>query len=141
MRSLNLGCWRDYREGFTNVDLKPPADVVHDLTVVPWPFEDESYDYILASDILEHLPDFASFMNECHRVLTYGGVLDVIVPTPSDNFWLDPTHIRPYLPDTFHIFCTEGHEDDYLGIAGWDDVETKLLPRPQVPALHARLTK
>ena len=141
MERLNLGCWNDYREGWTNVDMAPPADVVCDLSVVPWPFADESYDEILAADILEHLPDFTAFMNECHRVLRPGGVLEVIVPMPSDNFWLDPTHVRPYMPDTFHIFCSGNENEAYHGIEPWTKVETRVLSRPQVPAVHARLTK
>jgi len=38
---LNLGCGRDYRPGFTNIDVRPDvgADLVYDITS-PLPFPD-----------------------------------------------------------------------------------------------------
>ena len=143
MDRLNLGCFDSYLDGWVNLDIVEPADVVWDVTDTPWPFPDESFDVILAADILEHLPIgfFAAFVNECHRVLRRPGTLDIIVPTQSDNFWLDPTHVRPYLADTFHIFCRGRYDGTWTDIKAWDGVETTELARPQVPAVHARLTK
>lgn len=78
---LNLGGGPVKIEGFTTVDLHD-ADVVHDLGVFPWPFEDNSVDEILASHVLEHFnrEDGVRFLMECHRILKPTGYLDVAVP-------------------------------------------------------------
>ncbi|MEN9390166.1 MAG: hypothetical protein RLZZ283_266 [Candidatus Parcubacteria bacterium] len=39
------------------------------------PLEDESFDLIIASEIIEHLIDPAHFLSECFRLLKRGGVL------------------------------------------------------------------
>ena len=103
---LNIGCQSDYRGGWINVDRNPPADKLCDLEQ-PWPLEDASADYILASHIIEHVADFGHFMREAFRVLKPGGVFDVITPHGGDpEFWRDPTHIRGYTASTFRIYCT-----------------------------------
>ena len=54
------------------------------------PFEDESFDRVLTSEVLEHLPDDAAALREIHRVLKPGGVLAISVPNARYPFWWDP---------------------------------------------------
>ena len=81
---LNLGCgFAKFKSpNVTNVDAfdicKP--DLVHDLNVMPLPFEDNSFDLILANHIFEHLPKWWDCFNECARVLKPCGRLEVYVP-------------------------------------------------------------
>ena len=44
------------------------------------PFEDETFDRIIASEVLEHVRDDSQVMAELHRVLKPNGVLAVTVP-------------------------------------------------------------
>jgi len=86
---LNLGC------GFTkyaarkvvNLDAydncKP--DVVHDLSKMPLPFEDETFDLILANHILEHVPGWWECFDDCCRILKPGGRIEVWVPGPGND--------------------------------------------------------
>jgi SAM-dependent methyltransferase len=100
---LNLGCGNDYREGFWNVDI---GDCKKDETVdinlqLPWP--DESFDYIYAYHVLEHIrrDKFFRIFGEIHRVLKKNGLFEFAVPKAgSDNFWTDPTHIMPFTERT-----------------------------------------
>ena len=41
---LNLGCGKDYIDGWVNVDFYDDSkcDVTHDLEEFPWPWEDDS---------------------------------------------------------------------------------------------------
>jgi SAM-dependent methyltransferase len=126
---LNLGCGHDYREGMINVDSSgTKCDIECDLAKDKLPFDDASVDYILASHLLEHLPDFGLIMNECHRVLKPGGLFDIIVPLPCEAFWRDPTHIRPYTASTFKIYAMlpkDSPYSTYLGLGPWSGCSTK----------------
>ncbi len=87
-QKLNLGSGEDYKEGFVNVDWQPltKADVEHNLNVFPYPFEDNSFDYIEAFHVLEHLDRPFNVMKELHRILKPGGKLVVKVPHFSRGF-------------------------------------------------------
>jgi predicted SAM-dependent methyltransferase len=85
---LNLGCGSDYREGWINLDqTQERADVGHDLTQVPWPFDHASVDWVFADQVLEHLPPKADgrdtvllALGEIQRTFRPGGRLYVGVP-------------------------------------------------------------
>lgn len=78
---IDLGAGSHRLEGFVSVDLYG-GDVKHDLSLFPWPFEDESADAILASHVLEHFTreEGALFLQECRRILKSGGILSLAVP-------------------------------------------------------------
>lgn len=81
---LNVGCGNDVRQGYVNVDFRQthPAVMKVDLSVLPWPFADESADEILMLDFLEHFPyrRTKDILGECRRILKFGGTVDIQVP-------------------------------------------------------------
>lgn len=79
MRRLHLGCGKHPKPMYTNVDKYPldGVDVVHDLDVIPWPFDDDTCDEIVGVDIIEHVVNAVGFMNECARILKPGGILNL----------------------------------------------------------------
>lgn len=82
MRLLNLGCGTRFHSAWTNVDLRKIEGVIyHDLRA-PLPFDDNSFDAVYHSHVLEHFQraEATSFIKECHRVLRHGGTLRVAVP-------------------------------------------------------------
>lgn len=94
---LDIGCGgvKQYPEN-VGVDLRPASgvDVRADLRY-GLPFADRSADVIFAVHVLEHLPDFLSLIDECHRVLRPDGVLHVLSPWWRHvNAVADPTHVR-----------------------------------------------
>ena len=96
---LNLGSGKRLKPEWVNVDLfEPAADLRLDLRE-PFPFADRSVAHVYCEHFFEHLnypnvadamaaqveaPDRPSealgFLRECWRVLTPGGVLDIVVP-------------------------------------------------------------
>ena len=117
---LNLGCGGLLADGFTGVDLveMPGVDVVHNLDVLPWPFEDASCDEILASDIFEHVSDPVGFMTECGRVLEKGGVLRIRTNYwKCENAYTDPTHKRFATEKSFDYWCPETEFGEKYGAA------------------------
>ncbi|MDR7300197.1 SAM-dependent methyltransferase [Haloactinomyces albus] len=60
------------------------------------PFPDESFDHVIASEILEHLPEDEKAMHELVRVVKPGGRVAVTVPS-----WL-PERVCWALSDVYH---------------------------------------
>jgi SAM-dependent methyltransferase len=115
---LNLGCGRDIRPGFVNLDVAPlpGVDVVHDLDSGPLPFEDAAFEEIVCKDVLEHVADLVAVMRELHRVSVPGARLEIESPHFSSRaFYVDPTHRRAFSVDTFDFFAGGGGfgERDY----------------------------
>lgn len=111
---LNLGCGNDPLAGAVNHDLSqhsPWVDVAWDLELTPWPWDDGTFDRVIAQDLLEHLHlGFVGFFDECWRILRPGGV--AVVRTPmwnSPNAAIDPTHVRCYHPESFHYLDPRTH--------------------------------
>lgn len=89
-KTLNVGCgdrtFTEYPPGHacTNFDERPDlldVDMVGDVRDLSR-FEDNYFDYILASDILEHFPisNTAQLLTTWQSVLKIGGVLELRVP-------------------------------------------------------------
>ena len=107
MNKLNLGCSKDYKENWTNLDINKgcKADVYHDLNSYPYPFEDEEFDYILASHVVEHLDDPVKAIKELKRILKDNGELCVVVPHYTNPMSYSPRHKTYYSFKTInHIF-------------------------------------
>lgn len=98
--------------GWTGIDIADTdaADLVHDLTIYPWPFVDNSVDKARCSHYVEHIPHdvgldvdgFIAFGNELHRILKPGAQCEIWAPYyTSMRAWQDPTHTRAITDSTF----------------------------------------
>lgn len=104
MTSLNLGCGAARIPGLIGVDLfeGPAVDIVHNLDVGPWPWDDCSVHGILARHVFEHVNDPVLFMAECWRVLAPDNLLHIQTPHwKSRDAYTDPTHKRFPTEHTF----------------------------------------
>ena len=110
MKKLNLGCGTDIREGYINLDFdkRPGVDIVCDIEKFPWPFEDNEFDCIYASHLLEHVEDIVKTMSEIKRISKDGAIITIRVPHFSCGVsYRDPTHKRFFSYHTFDYFTKE----------------------------------
>jgi hypothetical protein len=78
----------------TTADLYAPADLRLDITSMDLP--GGSFDLILCSHVLEHVPDDRAAMAELRRVLTPGGLALVLTPyRPNVTTFEDPSISSP----------------------------------------------
>ncbi|MEO0254131.1 MAG: class I SAM-dependent methyltransferase [candidate division WOR-3 bacterium] len=119
-KKLNLGCGNFKKEGYINLDYNKDVepDVIHDLNVFPYPFEDNEFDLIEASHVLEHLDDPFKVMRELHRITKNNGLIIIRVPHFSRGF-THPEHKRGF-DVTFPFYFNPS----FLG--GYQGVELKL---------------
>lgn len=143
-RILNIGCKEDpaglqqtYPDRVINLDIREededqlnnhgrhvpiPVDVVHDATVIPWPFKDDEFDLVIFGDMLEDLPDDGCqylMLEEARRVGKH-----VCVTTPEDDPERDAHH---------QTTVTEEKLKTWLDIAGWRRVEFNVVNYGFVP--------
>lgn len=106
---LNLGCGRDYRDGWVNVD-HPAADVRCDASwdfdvAAAVPFEHGTVDHAEGKHVLEHLVRPLEFMEALWFAMVPDGTAMFRLPYgSSDDAWEDPTHVRPYFLHSFGYF-------------------------------------
>jgi SAM-dependent methyltransferase len=105
---LNLGCGRDIRQGWVNVDAvaMPGVDAVTDFDHDPQlPFADGTVGYSEGVHVIEHLRDPLPFMAELWRVTRRGGTAVFRCPYGStDDADEDPTHVRRIFPGSWGYF-------------------------------------
>lgn len=107
---LDVGCGAAKTPGALGMDLLPlpGVDIVHDLNRFPWPLEDNRFDGVVCSHVLEHLADLVSAMNEIHRVSKNGAQVTIVTPHFSSlNSWEDPTHTRHFARRSFSFFDSQ----------------------------------
>jgi SAM-dependent methyltransferase len=112
---LDAGCGRGefielnpYKIKVTGIDIikeqisklrKKGLDARYADLIKRLPFENNSFDGIISSHVLEHLEsnEGIKMINELKRVLKPNGTLVIAVPNFSfEKFYADPTHKRPY---------------------------------------------
>lgn len=60
------------------------------------PFDDQSFDGVFSSNVLEHIPHLAEILAETRRVLRPEGIAVHLLPSPAWRFWTVVSHY-PYL--------------------------------------------
>jgi len=128
---LNVGCGLHPLESYVNLDkvAGPGIDCVTDLDyTIQLRYDDDTFDEILMSHILEHLHRPLAVMQELHRVAKPGCLCTIRLPYgSSDNAWEDPTHVRPYFIGSFQYFSQLAYAKADYGYRGdWRIKERRL---------------
>jgi len=126
---LNLGCGKDWKDYYFNADilLRVNPDWWCDISKVEFgttidsprfgkvTIEKEMFEKIVATDVLEHIPDLISAMKNCRDLLKVGGEFVISVPYElSLGAWQDPTHVRAFNENSW-LYYTE-----WCWYLGWE---------------------
>ncbi len=99
MKKLNLGCGKDIKKGFINLDgvKLRGVNILHNLNKFNYPFRDGEFEYIEANHILEHLDDIPKVLRELWRISKNKGIIKIRSPHFSSlSAWTDLTHKHPF---------------------------------------------
>jgi len=99
-----------------------PVDVVHDITVFPWPFKDDEFSLVVLGDILEDLPDDGcqeKILREARRIGT-----SLCITTPEDT---------PERDDHHKTTITEVRLKSWLSNTGWKPDRFQVVDYTFVP--------
>jgi SAM-dependent methyltransferase len=104
--------------GAINLDIMPlpGVDVIRDVQG-RLPFGDMVFDRVIAEDVLEHVNDPITVVQELGRVLKVGGVLWIRGPDGRcpEIVWADLTHKRAFAPRSFYGFDPETRDGRLYG--------------------------
>ncbi len=149
MNKLNLGCGKDIKAGYLNVDSipLPGVDEVFDLDTYPWPFKHDTFEEIYCDNVLEHLSSIIKPVEEIWRISKPSGKVIIKVPIyPSIWAFTDPTHKSVYTYLTFNYFRLEDGLN-YYSKARFRIVNRKIVFHPylrfltMIVNLHEKIQK
>lgn len=106
---LNIGCGatvinNDDDTWWINLDMWPNEWVhkVHNLEELPLPFADNTFDFIMASHVIEHIKNWTELLKDLHRILKPRGCLHIKVPHGQCRAAIaDPTHVNFFVPESW----------------------------------------
>ncbi len=108
-RCVNVGCGRDLRAGWVNVDVEAIPGALR-ASITHLPFRDGALDYVLASHVLEHVPDVKRAIAELARILRTEATLEIRAPDyRHENAYTDLEHLHFFTPRSMDYFA-EGSE-------------------------------
>lgn len=87
-------------------------------TVPPLPFADESFDYVVSFQVIEHIKCDKEFVREVRRVLKKGGEFIVSTPNRPMSLTRNPWHVREYTAEQLGALLSTFTEVEALGVAG-----------------------
>lgn len=124
---LDLGGIGKNNQDITNVNLYEPCDVIHDLNVFPYPFENISIDKLEIIHTLEHLKEPLKVMQEIYRICKQNAVIKVVVPTHTCDETEDPLHIQGFKDKWFRKLCNGFNSKMQLQSCHWVDYDYQII--------------
>lgn len=85
MKKLKFGCGKrieDVNDGWVNVDAQVNENIQKsfDFNVFPYPFEDDTFDYVLVQRVLHDLISPTKVLKELRRISKQGAIIKIIEP-------------------------------------------------------------
>lgn len=105
-----------------SVDL-PSNTEFRQMIVPPLDFADESFDYVISFQVIEHIKRDRDFVKEVSRVLRKGGSFIVSTPNAPMSLTRNPWHVREYRAEELRQLLAPHFESvEMLGVEGNEKV-------------------
>ncbi len=129
-KTLVIGSAGKRNPAVITLDIDPlhQPDVVHDLNIMPYPFEDSQFDSIICHHVLEHLSDIGPVLRELHRICSRTG--EVYIEVPHHTSWHANT---PHHTLRFNYFSLDPYLD---GTRTWVTTEKRFVCREKKLTFH-----
>lgn len=89
------------------------------MAAPPLRFEDESFDYVISFQVIEHIKQDKEFVKEVWRVLKKGGRFIVSTPNAPMSLTRNPWHVREYTGEELQaLLGREFSEVEMYGVSG-----------------------
>ena len=127
---LNLGCGKDIKKGYVNVDRvkMPNVDYVCDFNKEPLPFKNNTFEEVYCNRVIELLDELPKTFEEIHRICKKSAKVKVIVPYYNcKGSYNDPLQKHFFNSDSLN-FLTAGYETSYYTNARFLIRAKKLIP-------------
>jgi SAM-dependent methyltransferase len=100
--------------------LELPANVeFRRMKVPPLDFPSNSFDFVISFQVIEHIRDDFSLLDEVRRVLKPGGRFIVTTPCAPMSLTRNPWHIREYTPGEFlNLMESRFERVEAMGVLG-----------------------
>lgn len=128
-RILDIGCGSCKIRDAIGIDHTPApgVDVVYDLDRVPWPFASSTFDKAVCRHSLAHLESVVRTIEEIHRILRPGGILEILTPHfTSDNAFTDITSRWFFGYRSMDFFCSNRGFKYRYGQAEFELLEVRI---------------
>ena len=130
MKKLNLGCGKKIKPGFMNVDIQksPGIDKSFNFDKFPYPFKNNTFDYVLIDNVLEHLENPERVLLELHRICKNGAVIRIIVPYWNSKPAFNLEHKHFFHERSLELLLGVEHSYKDVKVKKFEIKEMKLLP-------------
>lgn len=104
------------------VNKLPRGVEFREAKVPPLPFDDQTFDYVVSFQVIEHIKRDKEFVREVYRVLKRGGRFIVTTPNRPMSLTRNPWHVREYTSDELKALLSDFASVEARGVYGNDKV-------------------
>lgn len=114
MKNIDLGCGEHCENGFEGLDFVKYKNVkyVVDLNKGKLPFKNNEVDNFYCANVLEHLNNPETIIQECHRCLKVWGFLEICVP-----YWSHPNAVGPGHKNYWNFSSLTTFDDSFVNVS------------------------
>jgi len=111
---LNLGCGKDIKKGYINLDIVPlkGVDVVHNIEKFPYPFKENYFEEIYISYSLACVINLIKVMEEIHRISKNGAIIKIKdAYFASVDAFQSPLYVKFFTLKSFNYFTPNNYNN------------------------------
>jgi SAM-dependent methyltransferase len=113
IKKLNFGCGEDIKKGWDNIDIQKSEKIYKsfDFDEYPYPIKNNTYDYILLKQVIEHLTRPKKTLEELHRIGKPGSIICIETCYYNNKgAFNDMEHMHYFSEQTFKHFVENTSE-------------------------------